>query len=163
MKHRYTLRWVHFLNAHPNINRSASWEGSQNGVLGLKKSALTEISAVKDLLLWHFWVLLIGVTVFKYVVISLIRYHNWARNVTKWILVIVFKHCFNERIYLDTGYSLCMYCMPPYLGKKVKCTLVQARRLCTGCTVHRGSRGIAVLYRHWGSVQAVRSTGGVEV
>ena len=31
---------------------------------------------------------------------------------------------------------------------KVKCTLVQALRLCTGRTVHRGSRGIAVLYRH---------------
>jgi hypothetical protein len=31
---------------------------------------------------------------------------------------------------------------------KVKCTLVQALRLCTGRTVHRGSRGIALLYRH---------------
>ena len=31
---------------------------------------------------------------------------------------------------------------------KVKCTLVQALRLCTGRTAHRGSRGIAVLYRH---------------
>jgi hypothetical protein len=32
--------------------------------------------------------------------------------------------------------------------KVVKCTLVQALRLCTGRTVHRGSRGIALLYRH---------------
>ena len=33
-----------------------------------------------------------------------------------------------------------------YMQKgKVKCTLVQALRLCTGRTVHRGSRGIAVL------------------
>jgi hypothetical protein len=31
---------------------------------------------------------------------------------------------------------------------KVKCTLVQALRLCTGRTAHRGSRGIALLYRH---------------
>ena len=31
---------------------------------------------------------------------------------------------------------------------KVKCTLVQAMRLCTGRTAHTGSRGIAVLYRH---------------
>jgi len=30
----------------------------------------------------------------------------------------------------------------------VKCTLVQALRVCTGHTAHRGSRGIAVLYRH---------------
>jgi hypothetical protein len=29
---------------------------------------------------------------------------------------------------------------------KVKVTLVQAQRLCTGRTAHRGSRGIAVLY-----------------
>jgi hypothetical protein len=28
--------------------------------------------------------------------------------------------------------------------KKVKCTLVQALRLCTGRTAHRGSRGIAL-------------------
>jgi hypothetical protein len=31
---------------------------------------------------------------------------------------------------------------------KLKCTLVQALRLCTGRTAHRGSRGIALLYRH---------------
>jgi len=31
---------------------------------------------------------------------------------------------------------------------KVKCTLVQALSFCTGCRVHRGSRGIAILYRH---------------
>ena len=39
---------------------------------------------------------------------------------------------------------------------KVKCTLVQALKLCTGRTAHRGSRGIALLYhdhstrRGWG-------------
>jgi hypothetical protein len=31
---------------------------------------------------------------------------------------------------------------------KVKVTLVQALKLCTGRTAHRGSRGIALLYRH---------------
>jgi len=46
---------------------------------------------------------------------------------------------------------------------KVKCTLVQAMGLCTGCTAHRGSRSIALLYRQWGSVQAVQPIGGVEV
>jgi len=35
-----------------------------------------------------------------------------------------------------------------YVTVKVKVTLVQALRLCTGRTAHRGSRGIAVLYRH---------------
>ena len=39
---------------------------------------------------------------------------------------------------------------------KIKCTLVQALRLCTGCTAHRRSRGIALLFhdhstrRGWG-------------
>ena len=34
--------------------------------------------------------------------------------------------------------------------KKVKCTLVQALRLCTGRTVHRGSRGIALPFHDHG-------------
>jgi len=34
---------------------------------------------------------------------------------------------------------------------KVKCTLVQALRLCTGRTAHRGSRGIALLFLAHGS------------
>ena len=44
----------------------------------------------------------------------------------------------------------------PAEGKRVKSTLVQALRLCTGRTAHRGSRGIALLFidhgtrRGWG-------------
>ena len=34
---------------------------------------------------------------------------------------------------------------------KVKCTLVQALRLCTGHTAHRGSRGIALLFLDHGT------------
>jgi hypothetical protein len=34
---------------------------------------------------------------------------------------------------------------------KVKVTLVQALRLCTGRTAHRGSRGIALLFHDHGS------------
>jgi hypothetical protein len=33
-----------------------------------------------------------------------------------------------------------------WVKKKVKYTLVQALRLCTGCMAHRGSRGVAVLH-----------------
>ena len=36
-------------------------------------------------------------------------------------------------------------------GKKVKVTLVQALRFCTGCTAHRGSRGIALPFHDHGS------------
>jgi hypothetical protein len=35
--------------------------------------------------------------------------------------------------------------------KNVKCTLVQALRLCTGRTAHRGSRGIALLFHDHGN------------
>ena len=38
---------------------------------------------------------------------------------------------------------LCTY---EYLTVKVKCTLMQALRICTGRTAHRGSRGIALLF-----------------
>ena len=34
---------------------------------------------------------------------------------------------------------------------RVKCSLVQVLRLCTGCTAHRGSRGIALLFFDHGS------------
>jgi hypothetical protein len=34
---------------------------------------------------------------------------------------------------------------------KVKCTLVQALRLCTGHTAQRGSRGIALLFHDHGT------------
>ena len=33
----------------------------------------------------------------------------------------------------------------------VKCTLVQALRLCTGRTAHRGSRGIGLLFHDHGT------------
>ena len=35
--------------------------------------------------------------------------------------------------------------------EKVKCTLVQALRLCTSRTAHRGSRGIALLFHDHGT------------
>ena len=34
---------------------------------------------------------------------------------------------------------------------RVKCTLVQALRLCTCCTAHRESRGVALLFLDRGS------------
>ena len=38
-----------------------------------------------------------------------------------------------------------------YRQSKVKCTLVQAPRLCTVRTAHRGSRGIAILFLDHGT------------
>jgi len=36
-------------------------------------------------------------------------------------------------------------------SKKLKCTLVQALRLCTGRAAHKGSRGIALLFLDHGT------------
>ena len=48
--------------------------------------------------------------------------------------------------YLQHQYTDCIY------GKgKVKCTPVQALRLCTGRTAHRGSRSIALLFHDHGT------------
>jgi len=43
-----------------------------------------------------------------------------------------------------------------YNKVKVKVTLVQALRLCTGRTTHRGSRGIALLFHDHGTRRGVR-------
>ena len=37
------------------------------------------------------------------------------------------------------------------IDKNLKCTLVQALRLCTGRTAHRGSRGLALLFLYHGT------------
>jgi hypothetical protein len=51
--------------------------------------------------------------------------------------------------FTDYKYSTCVTMFAHKCkNAKVKCTLVQALRLSTGRTAHRGSRGIALLYRH---------------
>jgi hypothetical protein len=42
-------------------------------------------------------------------------------------------------------------CVGVYVKVKVKVTLVQALRLCTGCTAHRRSRAIALLFHDHGT------------
>ena len=57
----------------------------------------------------------------------------------------------SEKTQTDTNISLLLEVIyevintpSTYSESKVKCTLVQALRLCTGRTAHRGSRGIAL-------------------
>ena len=45
----------------------------------------------------------------------------------------------------------CFWLVFPVIVKKVKWTLVQALRLCTGRTTHRGSRGIALPFLDHGT------------
>jgi hypothetical protein len=60
-------------------------------------------------------------------------------------------------------HSVCTYIMGSHSvyikTQKVKCTLVQALRLCTGRTAHRGSRGIALPFHD----HCTRSGGRVSV
>jgi hypothetical protein len=50
-----------------------------------------------------------------------------------------------------------MYIKTVDIKIKVKVTLVQALRLCTGCTAYRGSRGIALLFHDHGAKGGERS------
>ena len=51
----------------------------------------------------------------------------------------------------DSTFSSCFWSKYLCNKKKVKCTLVQALRLCTGRTVHRECRGIALLFHDNGT------------
>jgi len=54
------------------------------------------------------------------------------------LVQVSFKHIFTN--------------LTSFMGKvKVKCTLAQTLRLCTGRTAHRGSRGIALLFLDHGT------------
>jgi len=43
-----------------------------------------------------------------------------------------------------------------FMKGTIRCTLVQALRICTGHTAHRGSRGIALIFPDHGTRQGVR-------
>ena len=63
-----------------------------------------------------------------------------------------FNSGFKGLIVADFGIQLTFCCAIRQACKvKVKCTLVQALRLCTGRTAHRGSRGIALLFHDHGT------------
>jgi hypothetical protein len=77
---------------------------------------------------------------------------NWNRNM---LLQLVF----NKQVLCLMGtYSfvcthnatgrIALSCVLNLYKVQVKSTPVQALRLCTGSTARRGSRGIALLYRH---------------
>ena len=55
-------------------------------------------------------------------------------------------HHVTGRLYKVNLLLLSPYLQLPIVSKMVKVTLVQALRLCTGRTAHRGGRGIALLF-----------------
>jgi hypothetical protein len=48
-------------------------------------------------------------------------------------------------------YYIILYYVMLYIKVKVKCTLVQALRLCTVCTAHMESTGIALIFLDHGT------------
>ena len=62
------------------------------------------------------------------------------------------RSSFEKHFYIRTGLDWV------YTHSKVKCPVVQALRLCTGRTAHRGSRGIALLFLDHGT--KVRTAAG---
>ena len=80
---------------------------------------------------------------FKWVLTTLER--KWQKTITS---LMGYRKC-SRPMLTNIGHCNCM-------GKKVKCTLVQGMRLCTGRKAHRGSRGIALPFldhgtrRGWG-------------
>jgi hypothetical protein len=70
----------------------------------------------------------------------------WTANITLHITSTLLIH--NNILMIN------LWLIPYYFLQsvnKVKCTLVQALRLCTGCMAHRGSRGIALPFRDHGT------------
>ena len=78
------------------------------------------------------WVVPWGRTDTTTLIVAFRNSANANKNLTQLNNRLTFKH--NEFWQLN------------HLNKKVKVTLVQALRLCTGRTAHRGSRGIALLF-----------------
>ena len=60
-----------------------------------------------------------------------------SRTMTRFLHIHMWRH-------IQTRYL--QYLTNSKVKVKVKCTLVQALKLCTGCTAHRGSRGKAPLF-----------------
>jgi len=60
-----------------------------------------------------------------------------VRQTTKWM---------NTECHCLDFFGWCVECKNIHSKVKIKVTLVQALRLCTGRTAHRGSRGIALLF-----------------
>jgi hypothetical protein len=57
-----------------------------------------------------------------------------------------------NKLWWENGDRNC-WKLPCGIYKKVNCTLVQALRLCTGRTAHRGSRGIALPFLDHGTTR----------
>jgi hypothetical protein len=98
------------------------------------------------------------------------NYGSWTQNQHFFMHMLFFKQKPQRFAFLcilcsiQNNYLKATVCVPErYVKVILKCTLVQALRLCIGRRYHRWSWDIAVLYRHWGTVQTAVPIGGVEV
>ena len=72
-------------------------------------------------------------------------FHSFVRTEVQWGTL-----CFQSEYYLHSFRQTHLSARLAWKGK-VKCTLVQALRLCTGRTAHRGNRGIALPFHDHGT------------
>jgi len=87
------------------------------------------------------------VLIIKYLFVVLIRYSKFlARSNAVAVMLIDVSVQSHRRISREVPPSISLFFL-----KKVKVTLVQALRLCTGRTAHRGNRDIALLFHDDGT------------
>jgi len=76
----------------------------------------------------------------------------WMFSLFSWDVI---RYCQVEKHYISEGWAafICSNNLEDFDRRKVKvkCTLVQAVRFCTGHTAHRGSRGIALPFLDHGT------------
>jgi hypothetical protein len=78
----------------------------------------------------------------------------WVFSLVYWDVI---RYCQVENYYISEGWVafICSITLEAFdstkVKVKVKCTLVQALRFCTGQTAHRGSRGIALPFLDHGT------------
>jgi hypothetical protein len=92
-------------------------------------------------------------TVYIYSILYCTNTTYVAYFVCLWLILIFLSFCQTSASMECRSLSVCLSVQSWLLQvkKKVKCTLVQALRLCTGRTAHRGSRGVALLFHDHGT------------
>ena len=75
---------------------------------------------------------------------------SWHGDIARAVL-LSFRAIWREFYFNTCTVHLLLFCTMNHVSKKVKYTLVQALRFCTGRTAHRGNRGMALLFLDHGT------------
>jgi hypothetical protein len=78
----------------------------------------------------------------------------WNKKLSRYIIVAHYAH-WHKKLHIKQDNKIKWW---TGCCNKVKCNLVQALRLCTGCMAHRGSRGLTLLFHDHGTRRGVRGS-----